>query len=78
MQNISIYLKMEKLEAGVSVVVGTRDNIRGVVITSGSNIHTIVCLNVATAGIVTRDSTFGFLLKLPAGVLSGNTVDGIN
>ena len=66
MQNISIYLKMENLEAGVSVAVGTRDNIRGVVIASGSNIHTIVCLNIATAGIVARDSTFGFLLELPA------------
>ena len=78
MQNISIYLKIEILEARVSVVVGTRDNIRRVVITGGTNVHTVICLNVAAAGIVTRDATFGFLLELPAGVLPGNTVDGIN
>ena len=78
MRNIPIYFKIENLEARVSVVVGTRDNIGGVVITGGTNIHTIVCLDVAAAGIVTRDATFCFLLELPAGVLPGNTVDGIN
>ena len=66
------------LEIVISVVVGTGDNIRRVIVTSGTNVHTIVGLDVTASSIVTRDTTLGFLFEFPAGVFASNTVDGID
>ena len=72
-------LLLEKdLKTSISVVVGTGDNIRRVIITSGTNVHSIVGLNVTATSILTRDTTLGLLFEFPGGVFSCNTVDGIN
>ena len=61
---------LRDLETSVTVVVGAGDDVGGVVIASGADVHAVVGLDVAAAGVVARDTTLGLLLELPARVLA--------
>ena len=67
-----------QLESSVSEILASDNGVVGVVVSGGSDVHAVVGLDVAAAGVVAGDTSLGLLSESPARVVSADAVDSVD
>jgi len=76
--NLFVLSEFKELESSVSEILASDAGVVGVVVSGCSDVHTVVCLDIAAAGVVARDTSLGLLSERPARVVSADAVDSVD
>ena len=76
--NLFVLSEFKELESSVSEILASDAGVVGVVVSGCSDVHTVVCLDIAAAGVVARDTSLSLLSERPARVVSADAVDSVD